>query len=81
MDFASRQDFIVINFWLVGVTFNLKLIDNVETHDNVIIEIFFNKVVQKLIFNHEDPIQVHLEFKASKIETHNLLNLKTQRNI
>ncbi len=70
----------VINFWLVGVTFNPKLIDNVETHDNVIVKIAFNKVIQKLILNHEDPNQVHLEFRASKIETHNLLKSKTQRS-
>jgi hypothetical protein len=38
----------VINLWLVGVTFNPKLIDNVETHDNVIVKIVFNKVVQKV---------------------------------
>lgn len=57
----------VINLWLVGVTFNPKLIDDVETHDNVIVKIPFNKVIQKLILNHEDPIQVHLEFRASKI--------------
>ncbi len=57
----------VINLWLVGVTFNPKLIYNVETHDNVIVKIAFNKVIQKLIPNHEDPIQMHLEFRASKI--------------
>ncbi len=67
----------VINNWLVGVTFNPKLIDNVETHDNVIVKIAFNKLIQKLILNHEDPIQVHLKFRASKIETNNLLNSKT----
>ncbi len=48
MNFSSRWDFMVINLWLVGVTFNPKLIDNVETHDNVIVKIVFNKVVQKV---------------------------------
>lgn len=49
---------------MVNATLNPKLIDNVKIHDSVIVETTFNKVIQKLVSNHEDYIQEHMEFKT-----------------
>ncbi len=64
MEFTSRWDLIVIDLWSVGTTFNRKLTNNVKIHDNVVLKISFNKVIQKLVPNHENLIQMHLEFRA-----------------
>jgi hypothetical protein len=63
MEFTSRWYLIVIDLWLIGTTFNPKLTNNVKIHDNVVVKISFNKVIQKLVPNHENLIQMHLEFR------------------
>jgi hypothetical protein len=66
MEFTSRWYLIVIDLWLVGTTFNPKLTNNVKIHDNVVVKFSFNKVIQKLIPNHENFIQMHLEFRVNQ---------------
>jgi hypothetical protein len=64
MEFTSRWDLIVIDLWSISKTFNPELTNNVKIHDNVVVKISFDKVIQKLVPNHENLIQMHLDFKA-----------------